>query len=148
MIKYKLLDKRSEPFVGSKGAAGADLRIFLYSKDESKMQPIAAGETLVIGTGVCAQIPSGWVGLVAPRSSTGKLQIMLENTLGVIDSDYRGEIKLRLHNFGTEEQILNNFERIVQLIIVPHLSAEGYEVVDKLDDTERGDKGFGSTGSR
>lgn len=146
MIKYKLLDERCEPFVGSAQAAGADLKTYLYSRDGSKMQPIEPGQTLMIGTGVHAQIPEGWVAIVAPRSSTGKLRIMLENTLGVIDSDYRGEIKLRVYNFGNEVQMLNNFERIVQLIVVPHMSANHYEIVKELDSTDRGENGFGSTG--
>lgn len=146
MIKYVLLDARCEPFVGSANAAGADLRTYLYSKDGSKMLPLEPGQTLMVGTGVRAQIPDGWVGIIAPRSSTGQLRIALENTLGVIDSDYTGEIKLRVYNFGNEVQMLNNFERIVQLIVVPHMSANHYEIVKELDVTDRGANGFGSTG--
>lgn len=146
MIKYVLLDPRCEPFVGSANAAGADLRTYLYSKDGSKMLPLEPGQTLMVGTGVRAQIPDGWVGIIAPRSSTGQLRIALENTLGVIDSDYTGEIKLRVYNFGNEVQMLNNFERIVQLIVVPHMSANHYEIVKELDTTDRGANGFGSTG--
>ena len=148
MIKFKLLDERCKPHVGSEGAAASDLKVYLYSRDESKMVSIKAGETMVLGTGVHASIPEGWVGLVVPRSSTGKLQVKLENTLGVIDSDYRGEIKLRIFNFGTEEQALSNFDRIVQFMVVPHYNPNCFEIVDSLDDTIRGEQGFGHSGTR
>jgi dUTP pyrophosphatase len=148
MIEYKLLDERSEPHIGTQGSAGADLKVYMYSRDPSLMRAIGPGETLEIGTGVHVAIPEGWVGLVAPRSSTGSLDIKLKNTLGVIDSDYRGEIKLKLFNFGKTEQVISNFDRIVQLFIVPHYNPSNYKLVKSLSDTARGDGGFGHTGSR
>lgn len=95
-LEYVLSDDRCEPFVGSEDAAGLDLRIFIGSKPRVEAIELHPGDTIVIGTGVKFKIPKLWVGLVTPRSSTGKLRIMLENTIGVIDSDYTGEVKLRV----------------------------------------------------
>lgn len=144
-IKMKLADPRCAPLVGSRDAAGMDLRVFLSGRDDAAVV-INPGETVMLETGCAVAIPAGWVGLIAPRSSTGKLRITLENTLGVIDSDYRGYIKARLYNFGKEPQILYNFDRIMQMVVVPHFNPNAVEIVDSLDETVRGDQGFGHSG--
>ncbi|EBX7861883.1 dUTP diphosphatase [Salmonella enterica subsp. enterica serovar Bareilly] len=145
-LEYILSDDRCEPFVGSEDAAGLDLRIFIGSKPRVEAIELHPGDTIVIGTGVKFKIPKLWVGLVTPRSSTGKLRIMLENTIGVIDSDYTGEVKLRVHNYGTETQLLYNFDRICQMVIVPHFPPMLRERVESLEETKRGENGFGHSG--
>lgn len=139
----KLSDKAIVPTYGTDFAAGADL----YSCLEESVS-IAPGETVMIGTQIAMEIPTGYVGLVFARSGLAcKKGIAPANKVGVIDSDYRGEIKVALHNHnGSGEPIeINSGERIAQISIVPYLKAE-FELSESLDDTERGEKGFGSTG--
>lgn len=139
----KLSDKAIVPTYGTDFAAGADLYSCL---DESVA--IAPGETVMIGTQIAMEIPTGYVGLVFARSGLAcKKGLAPANKVGVIDSDYRGEIKVALHNHnGSGEAIeVNSGERIAQISIVPYLKAD-FELSETLDDTERGDKGFGSTG--
>lgn len=99
--------------------------------------------TLVYGTGIHVQIPEGWVGLVYPRSSSGLKGMKLKNTVGVIDSDYRGEIKLAIDGWYPDLG-----DKIAQLVITPCLTlgSERMASIDDLTDTERGDGCFGSTG--
>ena len=92
MIKYTSIKPECDPFVGSASAAGLDLKIYLGENARDDMIAIRPGETKVLRTGVAFEIPELWCGLVAPRSSTGKLRIQLENTIGVIDADYQGDI--------------------------------------------------------
>ena len=109
---------------------------------------IGCGETKMIGTGVAMEIPTGYVGLVFARSGLAcKKGLAPANKVGVIDSDYRGEIKVALHNHNGSGDALcvDNGERIAQISIVPYLKAD-FEVVENLEDTERGEGGFGSTG--
>ena len=115
---------------GSANAAGLDLEV--NSIDDK-----------FIGTGIFAAIPTGWVGLVVPRSSLGLKGFRLKNTLGVIDSDYRGEIKLAYEGYTPEVG-----ERVAQLVLVPHYvgAIERMASIDDLDTTDRGEGGFGSTG--
>ena len=116
---------------GSANAAGLDLQA--YSIDDQ-----------FIGTGIYAAIPTGWVGLVVPRSSLGLKGFRLKNTLGVIDSDYRGEIKLAYEGYTPDVG-----ERVAQLVLVPHYvgAVERMASIDDLDTTDRGEGGFGSTGA-
>nr|DAW36428.1 MAG TPA: dUTPase [Caudoviricetes sp.] len=124
------------------GSAGLDLiadiekNITIYPKDSK-----------VIPTGFYVEIPKRYVGLVFIRSSIGfKHDTCLANNVGVIDSDYRGEIKLKVINHNQFSGIfIEKGERIAQLVIVPYLQAE-YVLQDSLDDTDRGEGGFGSTG--
>lgn len=139
----KLNDRAVIPSLGSAGSAGGDL----YSAEETDVT-VGVGETAFIGTGIAAEIPSGYVGLVFARSGTAcKRGLAPANKVGVIDSDYRGEIKVALFNHGKEPQTVTVGERIAQLVLVPYLSVE-YEQVDELSDTARGDGGFGSTGRK
>ena len=108
---------------------------------------------VVYGTGIAVEIPHGYVGLVFARSSVAKKRLILSNGVGVIDSDYRGEVMLKFkptlataeQNLGTYDFIYQVGERIGQLMIVPYPDIE-FEEADELTDTERGDGGYGSTG--
>lgn len=107
---------------------------------------IPAGMHVMVSTGVHAAIPRGHVGLLFVRSSLGaKRQLSLSNGVGVIDAGYIGEIKCSLHNTGLGPQQVLEGERIVQLVVVP-IALPSPRPVESLDDTARGDGGFGSTG--
>ena len=129
--------------------AGVDL--VAWSTDESGPgwlgSTIPYDSTLIVGTGVKVAIPEGYVGLLFVRSSLGiKRHLDLANGTGVIDSDYRGEIKVCLRNTGPTHQYVKRGDRICQLVIVPvHLNP--WVEVDTLDETERGEGGIGSTGA-
>lgn len=129
------------PTYGSAGAAAADLYACLDTP-----VTIAPGETVFIPTGLSMEIPVGCAGLIYARSSMGaKRGLAPANKVGVIDSDYRGEIKVVLLNHSGAEQTVAPGERIAQMIITPVLTPD-YEEVDELTDTDRGAGGFGSTG--
>ena len=129
------------PTYGSAEAAGADLYACL---DDSVV--IEPGKTVFIPTGLALEVPKGCAGLIYARSSMGtKRGLAPANKVGVIDSDYRGEVKVALHNHGSESQTVNPGERVAQLLITPVLTPE-YEEVEALSDTDRGTGGFGSTG--
>ena len=141
-VKIKKLDARAKlPQYGSAAAAGADLYALL--EESVTLQP---GETALLPTGLSAEIPEGYVGLIFARSGLGiKRGLAPANKVGVIDSDYRGEIRVGLHNHSAEAQSVEPFERIAQFMIVPFLRAEFTES-EALSDTARGEGGFGSTG--
>ena len=137
----KLKENAILPTYGSAGAAGADLYACL---DEAVT--ILPGETAWIPTGIALEVPSGCAGLVYARSSLGvKRGLAPANKVGVIDSDYRGEIRVVLLNHGKEPQTILSGERVAQFIITPVLTP-AYEEVPELSDTSRGTGGFGSTG--
>lgn len=139
----KLKPGATVPTMGSKFAAGADL----YSAEDADVV-IGPGETKFIGTGLAMEIPEGYVGLVYARSGLAcKRGLAPANKVGVVDSDYRGEIKVALHNHGKEAQTVEKGERIAQMVIAPYLSVN-YEEADELLETERGEGGFGSTGRK
>ena len=136
----KLTDKAIIPTFGSVGSAGADL----YSAEESII--ISPNQTVVVGTGVAVEIPEGFVGLVFARSGLAtKSGLAPANKVGVIDCDYRGELKVALHNHSGEVRKIESGERIAQLVITPYLQFD-FDEVDELSDTKRGSGGFGSTG--
>jgi len=140
----KLREHAIIPAIGSKEAAGADLYACGETEDFSVM--IHPGETVMIGTGVAMAIPKSCVGLVFARSGMAtKRGLRPANCVGVIDSDYRGEIIVALHNDSDGHEIIKSGERIAQLVIVPYIKVE-CAVTDELDSTERGEGGFGSTG--
>ncbi len=139
----KLNEKAKVPTYGSKSAAGADL----YACIEGEIS-IAPQETKLIHTGIAMEIPEGLVGLIYARSGlASKKGLAPANKVGVIDSDYRGEIMVALHNHGTEAQTVADGERIAQIVFAPYYAAD-FNVVDELNDTARGDGGFGSTGTK
>lgn len=129
------------PTYGSAEAAGADLYACL---DEAVT--IAPGEVYWVPTGIALEVPRGCAGLVYARSSLGaKRGLAPANKVGVVDSDYRGEIKVVLLNHSKQTQTLEPGERVAQFVITPVLTPM-YEEVDALTDTSRGTGGFGSTG--
>ena len=130
------------PTRGSEEAAGWDLYACL-EKDEELIMPKAS---TMIGTGIAVAIPDGYFGGLYARSGLAcKQGLRPANCVGVIDSDYRGEIKVCLQNDSDNWQKVINGERIAQLIIQPYENVS-MEEVDELDDTERGEGGFGHTG--
>lgn len=139
----KLNENAVKPTYGSQFAAGADL----YAC-EGKEVTIEAGETKLVHTGLAMEIPEGYAGLIYARSGiASKRGLAPANKVGVIDSDYRGEIMVALHNHSTEAQSIADKERIAQLVIAPFLSVE-FNETDELSDTVRGEGGFGSTGKK
>ena len=137
----KLLPEAKLPTYGSEYAAGADL----YALSEHAVR-IGANETAIVHTGLAAEIPEGYVGLIYARSGLAtKKGLAPANKVGVIDSDYRGEIRVALHNHSKYEQSIEPYERIAQLVIAPYIAAE-YEEAEELSETVRGEGGFGSTG--
>ena len=132
------------PTYGSAGAAGADL----YALPEGDPITIAPGETVFIHTGLSMAIPEGCVGLNFARSGlASKRGLAPANKVGVIDSDYRGELMVALHNHGDTPQTVQPGDRVAQFLIMPVITADFVEV-DSLDETQRGAGGFGSTGTR
>lgn len=140
-IEFKKLNENAvTPTFGTEFSAGADL----YSVEEEVV--IAPGETKFIGTGLATAIPVGTVGLIYARSGLAcKKGLAPANKVGVIDSDYRGEIKVALHNHGTEPQTVLKGERVAQMVITPYFAVD-YVEVESLSQTVRGEGGFGSTG--
>lgn len=129
------------PTYGSAEAAGADLYACL--EETVILEP---GRTVFIPTGISLEVPKGCAGLIYARSGIAcKRGLAPANKVGVVDSDYRGEIIVALHNHGTEPQTIAGGERIAQFVITPVLTP-AYEVVQELSDTVRNTSGFGSTG--
>ncbi len=148
-IKFKRINdlapsQSKTPVYATHGSAGADLCACI--QEDIVIKP---GERAKVPTGIALEIPMpGIVGLVFARSGLAdKKGLALSNGVGVIDSDYRGEIKVLVTNLGQEEITIKNEERIAQIVFVPVLKAVFTETME-LDDTLRGEGGFGSTGIR
>ena len=140
----KLCENAVLPKYGTEFAAGADL----YACMDAEAVTLAPGETKLIRTGIALEIPAGYAGFVFARSGlASKRGLAPANKVGVIDSDYRGELMVALHNHSGIPQSVENGERIAQLVILPYLAVDFIES-DTLDDTERGAGGFGSTGTK
>lgn len=138
----KLNENAVTPTFGTEFSAGADL----YSAEEEIT--INPGETAFIGTGIATAIPVGTVGLIYARSGLAcKKGLAPANKVGVIDSDYRGEIKVALHNHGKTPQTVLKGERVAQMVITPYFKVD-YVEKEELSSTERGAGGFGSTGRK
>ena len=144
VIRFQKLDRRAQaPQRGSREAAGADLRALLDGP-----VTLAPGETRLIPTGLALEIPEGYVGLVYARSGMAtKRGLAPANKVGVIDSDYRGELLVALYNQSGADAVVEPNERIAQLVIAPVLLPE-YREAESLGETERGSGGFGSTGTK
>lgn len=135
----RLYEEALLPTKATEGSAAFDL----YAYTEAPLEPC---ETFKYKTGIALEIPEGRVGLIFPRSGLStKFGIRLSNCVGVIDSDYRGEIIVALHNDGDESYMINRGDRIAQLMIVD-IPKIGIEEVTELSDTKRGIGGFGSSG--
>lgn len=131
------------PTYGTEESAGADL----YACIE-EILTITPQETVVIPTGLSIELPKGYMGLIMARSGLAiKHSLAPANKVGLIDSDYRGEYMVALHNHGKESQTIEPQERIAQLVIVPYLQAQ-FEESDHLSETGRSSGKFGSTGKK
>ena len=139
----KLKSQATLPTSGSRYAAGYDLYACLDGDGEVT---IPAHRTVKIGTGLAVALPEGTFGAIFARSGLAtKEGLRPANCVGVIDSDYRGECIVSVHNDSGVERTVRTGERIAQLVLLPFLPMQ-FEEVDALEDTERGDSGFGSTG--
>lgn len=141
-VKFiKLTDEATVPSYGTEYSAGADL----YAASECE---INVGETVMVHTQIAMEIPEGYAGFVFARSGLAtKRGLAPANKVGVIDSDYRGEIMVSIYNQSGEKQIIAKGERIAQLVIMPYIAADFIET-DALSETVRGEGGFGSTGRK
>lgn len=144
-VQLKILDPRIKeqlPKYATEGSAGLDLRACL---DESIT--LKAGESVLIPTGMAVYLANPqWAAMLLPRSGLGhKNGIVLGNLVGLIDSDYQGELKVSLWNRSSEDFVVEPFARIAQMIIVPVIQAQ-FKVVEEFAQTARASGGFGSTG--
>lgn len=137
----KLSPDAKLPAYGSQYAAGADL--FACTDGDIVIPP---HETVMIPTGLSMELPTGYAGFIYARSGlASKKGLAPANKVGVVDCDYRGEVKVALHNHGAVPQTVACGERIAQLVIAPYITAQ-FEEAEELSSTVRGDGGFGSTG--
>lgn len=137
----KLTETAVLPDRGSAYAAGYDL--FADVKEELEIQP---HQTAMIPTGLAMELPEGyWGGIFARSGLAAKESLRPANCVGVVDADYRGEVKVALHNDSAEVRKITPGQKVAQLVVVPFLSVE-FDVVEELSDTVRGVGGFGSTG--
>jgi len=144
-VDLKILDERVReqlPHYATAGSAGLDLRACLDGPVE-----LMPGETRLIPTGLAMHLADpGYAAMILPRSGLGhKHGVVLGNLVGLIDSDYQGQLMVSVWNRGQEAFTIQPFERIAQMVIVPVVQAE-FRVVDDFDTSERGAGGFGSTG--
>ena len=141
VLVKKLNPKVQLPSYKTKGSSGMDLMAFIEGTIK-----IAPNNSALIPTGISVAIPNDVEIQIRPRSGlAAKSNISVLNTPGTIDSDYRGELKVILFNHGSKEFIVNNYDRIAQMILMPVLKVD-FEEVDNLPETLRGAGGFGSTG--
>ena len=139
----KLNENAVIPTYGSQFSAGADL----YACNSEKIV-IPAHETVLVPTGVALEIPEGYAGLIYARSGiASKRGLAPANKVGVVDSDYRGEVMVALHNHSDIDAEIDVNERIAQLVVTPFLKVQ-FNETDELTDTVRGEGGFGSTGKQ
>lgn len=142
-MKVKIVKKNpfNLPAYETKGSAGVDLQAFI--EEPIILKPM---ERTLVPTGLFLELPEGYEAQVRARSGLAiKHGISLVNGIGTIDSDYRGEIKVILINLGKEDFIINNGDRIAQMVFIKHERVD-FELVDNLNETERGEGGFGHTG--
>ena len=144
-VKLKILDERLRgmvPVYATNGSAGLDLRACI-----EHVKTLNPGDTELIPTGMAIHLADpGYAAMILPRSGLGhKHGIVLGNLVGLIDSDYQGQLLVSCWNRGKEPFMLSPMERIAQLVIVPVVQA-GFELVDEFDASLRGEGGFGSTG--
>lgn len=139
----KLNPQAKLPVYGSPCAAGADL--FACTDGDVTIQP---HETVMIPTGLAMELPVGYAGFIYARSGlASKKGLAPANKVGVVDCDYRGEVKVALHNHGNVSQTVSCGERIAQLVVAPYVTAQ-FEEAEELSQTVRGEGGFGSTGTK
>ncbi len=146
-VAVKILDERMReqmPAYATPGSAGLDLRACI-----TEPVTIEPGTTHLIPTGLAIHIADpGYAAMILPRSGMGhKHGIVLGNLVGLIDSDYQGQLMVSTWNRGSTAFVLNPMERLAQLVIVPVMQV-GFDVVEEFDSSERGEGGFGSTGKQ
>lgn len=143
-IKYKVLNELTkEPTRGSEYAAGYDL----YAATDKEIS-LFPHTTQLIGTGLAFELPDGYFGAVYARSGlASKKGLRPANCVGVVDSDYRGEVMVALHNDSDHIMTIDAGERIAQLVLMPYVNMT-FEQVEELNTTNRGEGGFGSTGNK
>ena len=142
-MKIKIVNKSKHPLpeYATSGSAGMDLRANIDAPIT-----LAPGERKLIPTGIHIALPVGYEAQVRPRSGLAlKYGIGLANMLGTVDSDYRADVGVILINLGQENFVVNDGDRIAQMVIAKHETAE-WDVVEELDETERGEGGYGHTG--
>ena len=142
-MKVDIVNKGSQPIpeYATEQSAGVDLRANI--EDGILLEPLSRA---LVGTGLYIQLPKGFEAQIRPRSGlAAKHGVTVLNAPGTIDADYRGEIKVILINLSHQSFVINPGERIAQMVIAAHEKVE-FNVVDKLDETARGEGGFGSTG--
>ncbi len=149
IVKIKKLDNYDNslplPSYETTGAAGADVRASIGKGEKIIIKP---GERVLVPTGLAMEIPHAYEIQVRPRSGMSfKTSLMVLNSPGTIDCDYRGEVKVIMGNLGSEDQIIEHGDRVAQLVLAPVIQAN-YTIVDELSDTDRGEGGFGSTGKK
>lgn len=144
VLEIKLSDNLLLPTRAHQYDAGLDLKSTIDAT-------IGPNECKLVDTGVAVKVPVGYVGLVFARSSMGKVRVTLGNSVGVIDESYRGNIKVLVHNHGGEYYVINKYDRIAQLVLVP-IAIPQLMVYDGIEgewiDSARGEGGFGSTGKQ
>ena len=145
IVRFQKLNfKATVPLRGSSSAAGYDLNACFENR--VLVIEIDSEEVKLIGTGIAIEIPEGYFGAIFARSGLAtKEGLRPANCVGVIDSDYRGEVKIPLYNDSRSTKRIYHGDRIAQLVIMPYLAVDLEEVLN-LDSTERGKGGFGSTG--
>lgn len=143
-VELKILNEKCMPGYATPGSAGIDLKAASIPADKGFR--IFSGQQVLIGTGISINIKDqGYAGMIIPRSGLGKKGIVLGNLVGLIDSDYQGEIKVLLWNRGDDMVKIEHMDRIAQLVIVPVVQAQ-FEIVQEFEQSQRGAGGFGSTG--
>ena len=145
-INYKKLNAKAKtPLYGSEQAAGLDLCAVIDNDSDGYI--VLPGETVKIRTGIAIEIPEGYFGAIFARSGLATKQgLRPANCVGVIDSDYRGEVIVAIHNDSDCSRVITTGDRIAQLVIMPYMHVNLHET-EELSDTKRGDGGFGSTGN-
>ncbi len=138
MLKIKKLNESAEtPSYACPGDAGLDLKAVTVSVSEDYIE---------YGTGLAIEIPYGFAAFIFPRSSISNYSLILANSVGVVDSGYRGELKIRFKKIGDKDKIYNLGDKVAQLVLMPIAIATSIEVVEELTPTNRGIGGFGHTG--
>ena len=141
-VELKILDEMAYPKYATPGSAGIDLK----AASIIRAIEIYPGDQELIRTGIAIHIKDpGYAGMIIPRSGLGKRGVVLGNLVGLIDSDYQGEIKVLLWNRGNDIVQIDHMDRIAQLVIVPVVQAK-FEIVQEFEQSQRGTGGFGSTG--
>ena len=142
----KLYEDATIPTQGSDWAAGADLYAYIPNNGCGRDIGIDPGQTVFVGTGLSMAIPKAyWGGVFARSGLASKQGLAPANCVGVVDPDYRGEVKVALYNHSDEPRLIQHGDRIAQLVIVP-LPNVTYREAQELDETTRGTGGFGHTG--